>query len=138
MLASTATVFVDGAPWVTSKVFITGILTNVIAITNGTRMGQTGAPFTLSATINESTAVMTENGIATVCIEGTKTISGTAPGMVTLVTPIYVDASDATQRAPIPAAGFMKLTYVPEPGTMLLLGSAVAGLLVVGRKRMQR
>lgn len=134
----TATIFVDGAPWVTSEVAITGILTNIISITNGTRAGATGIPFSLSATINESTTVITENGVSQVKIEGTDSLSGTAPGQVTLVSPTYIDAGSATGRGPIPGASFMQIVFVPEPGSMLLLGSAVAGLLVVGRKRMQR
>ena len=134
----TATVFVDGAPWLTSSIQITGILTNVASIINGTRIGVTGAPFTLSATPGEDTTVVTENGLAAVRIAGTESLSVSGPGFVTLVTPVYLDATGATMRAPLPSAAFMTLRFVPEPGTMLLLGSAVAGLLVVGRKRMKR
>jgi hypothetical protein len=33
------------------------------------------------------------------------------------------------------AFGVLSLTYVPEPGTLLLLGLGVAGLAAIGRRR---
>ena len=38
----------------------------------------------------------------------------------------------------LPLYVFMQLTFVPEPGTLLLLGSGIAGLAIIGRKRMRR
>jgi hypothetical protein len=32
----------------------------------------------------------------------------------------------------------MTLSFIPEPGAPLLLGSGVAGLVILGRKRMRR
>ena len=34
--------------------------------------------------------------------------------------------------------GKLTLNFVPEPGTLLLLGSGVAGLAALGRRRMRR
>jgi PEP-CTERM motif len=34
--------------------------------------------------------------------------------------------------------GTLTLNFVPEPGTLLLLGSGVAGLAILGRRRMGR
>jgi hypothetical protein len=33
--------------------------------------------------------------------------------------------------------GILKLHFLPEPGLVLLIGSGVAGLLVIGRHRMR-
>ena len=40
--------------------------------------------------------------------------------------------------AVIPSFATLTLTFVPEPGTLLLLASGVAGLAVLGRKRMSK
>jgi hypothetical protein len=75
--------------------------------------------------------------VTVVTVAGTTSFAGVSP-KVTLVSPVHINASTVTGNPPLPGAGLMVLRYVPEPGTMLLLGSAVAGLLVVGRKRMKR
>jgi hypothetical protein len=138
----TATIYVDGAPWVTSSVTITGLASNIISITNNSngRISMIGAGFTLSPTVNESTVptVSGENAVTSVKIGGTNDLDGTSPGQVTLVSPLYVDPSQATNGNPIAAAAFQTLIFVPEPGSMLLLGSAVVGLVIFGRKRMKR
>ena len=56
---------------------------------------------------------------------------------VTLVTPIVISTNIGAD-APINAFGRMTLTFAPEPGTLLLLASGVAGLAVLGRKRMRQ
>jgi len=139
----------EGGPWVTAAVPITGIATNVILITNnGTgkggvnaRAGVTGIGFTLQLTVNENSDLVAENGVTAVSVQGSKSFQTAGnPGVnqVTLVSPVHSDASAVTGNPPIPGVGLMVLRYVPEPGALVLLGSAVAGLLVVGRKRMKR
>ena len=132
-----ASIAIEGAEWATGTVSMTNVATNHISITNGTRAGITGVGFTLVASVNENFLLLLENGVTVVTVAGTTSFAGVSP-KVTLVSPVHINASTVTGNPPLPGAGLMVLRYVPEPGTMLLLGSAVAGLLVVGRKRMKR
>jgi len=54
--------------------------------------------------------------------------------MITLITPIKVVTSLAGTTA---VFGILTLNFlpIPEPGTLLLLGSGIAGLAVLGRKK---
>jgi len=57
-----------------------------------------------------------------------------ASGQVQLVTPILISNS-LSDQAVMPAFGIMDLHFVPEPGTLLLLGSGMAGLVLFGRTK---
>jgi len=133
----------EGAEWLTGTVTITNIATNLVQITNnalgphGGRAGVTGVGFTLAPTVNENTLILSPFGIVAVSMAGS-TSFGTNPQQVTLVSPIHFNASTVTGTSPLPGVAVKVLRYVPEPGTSLLLGSAVAGLLVVGRRRVMR
>jgi len=37
----------------------------------------------------------------------------------------------------VPAFGILSLHFVPEPGTLMLLGSGIAGLVAFGRSRVR-
>ena len=67
---------------------------------------------------------------------GTST-AGTG-GVVQVVTPtlIVTNLMKPNQRIGLPIS--MALEFVPEPGLMLLLASGVAGLALLGRRRMNR
>lgn len=140
----------EGAQWATAAVSITNIATNIHTITNnGTvkgginaRQNATGVGFSLQVTVNENTDLQLENGVVAVQVAGSTAFASASAtdgvNQVTLVSPVHSDASTVTTNPPIPGVAMMVFRYVPEPGTLVLLGSAVAGLLVVGRKRMKR
>ncbi len=56
-------------------------------------------------------------------------------GTVQLVTASRVYTSLTGAFPELPVFGIIQLHFVPEPGTLLLLGSGVAGLAILGRSR---
>jgi hypothetical protein len=60
-----------------------------------------------------------------------------ASGSVTLVTPIFI-STNIGAFAVVPAFAIMTLHFVPEPGTLVLLGSGIAGLVALGRNRARK
>jgi len=52
--------------------------------------------------------------------------AGAPSGVVTLVTPIFI-STNIGASAVVPAFAILSLHFVPEPGTLLLLGSGIAG-----------
>jgi hypothetical protein len=63
------------------------------------------------------------------------TSSTAAPsGVIRLVTPVLV-STNIGASAVVPTFGILTLHFVPEPGTLMLLGSGIAGLVALGRSR---
>jgi hypothetical protein len=60
--------------------------------------------------------------------------TGLLSGNVRLVTPVFV-STNIGASAVVPVFGILDLHFVPEPGTMLLLGSGIAGLVMFGRSK---
>jgi hypothetical protein len=60
--------------------------------------------------------------------------TGAPSGNVTLVTPVFI-STNIPASAVVPSFGFLNLHFVPEPGTLVLLGSGIAGLVAFGRSR---
>jgi hypothetical protein len=68
---------------------------------------------------------------------GPASLSSTAAqhgGSVHLVTPVFVSTS-LGQLAVVPTFAFLDLHFAPEPGTLLLLGTGIAGLALYGRTK---
>ena len=102
---------------------------------NGLGLG--GAPIAVAGLVNVTVnANQWTTGTASV---GTTSFSGLplTGGHVKLVSPVTI-STNIGASAVLPMFAFMDLTFVPEPGTLLLLASGVAGLAMVGRKRMSK
>ncbi len=134
------TIVVEGEPYGTDPVTITGITTNLVYSPS---KGVTGVAFTLNLTTVEAVSAieLTVAGVVqetnTVTVTGTNALnSASSPGMVTMVSPYRIDTGNLSGKAP--GALYMKLNFVPEPGTMLLILSGAAGLAIIGRNRMKK
>jgi hypothetical protein len=140
-----------GAPFVTGKFKITGITTNVISMPG--RGAVTGVGVTLKPAGTEEVRTFTTNGgfvtsntqgnletLPSVVMSGSNNItSASAGGTITLVSPMRIDTGDLNVGK-IPGLVTKKFSFVavPEPGTVLLLVSGAAGLVMIGRSRMRR
>jgi hypothetical protein len=144
-----ANLVATGAPFVTGKFKITGVTTNVLSMPG--RGGVTGIGLTLKPAGSEEVKTFTTNGgflttnpganLSTrpsVMVEGGNDLtSASAAGTVTLISPLRVNTG-ALGVGNIPGTFTQTMTFVPEPGTVLLLVSGAAGLVLIGRSRMRR
>ena len=142
------TIVATNGPFITANVSITAVTSNLISLP--ARTGQkTGVGFTLLPTLSEFTKTFNttggfqsiSGGLAaenhTVTLSGTNNLaSGSKAGTVTVVAPLRIDVD--TIAGVIPGFVKMKMSFVPEPGTMLLLVSGAVGLAVIGRRRMRK
>ena len=103
-------VTVIAAPWTQGTATVSSILAPMSVFT---LMGFGHGPATLTSTTNQPS------------------------GVIQLVTPIDIRTS-LSFLPQIPSFAVMQLHLVPEPGTLLLLGSGVAGLAMLGRRRPRR
>jgi hypothetical protein len=148
-----AAIVATGAPFVTGKVKITNITTNVISLSlrNG-GAGAIGLGVTLNPAPTENAKTFT-TGLgfvtdhpgatnletrATVTLEGDNNLaSASGTGQVTLISPLRIQTGPLGVGN-IPGKFSKTFAFVPEPGTVLLLVSGAAGLVFIGRKRMKR
>lgn len=140
-----------GGPFITGKMKITGITTNVISMPG--RGGVTGVGVVLAPAATEEVKTFTTAGgfvttnpgaplstRASVVVGGDSELtSASAGGTVTLISPLRVDTGPLGVGT-IPGVVTERFVFaaVPEPGTVLLLVSGAAGLALIGRSRMRK
>ncbi len=93
-----------------------------------------GAPWLKNtAIIATSTAMGFQHGPAS---DATSS-AAQGSGVLSLVSPVFVSTSlDAFPV--VPSFARFTIHFIPEPGTLLLVGSGIAGLAIIGRRRMKK
>jgi hypothetical protein len=130
---------IEGAPFITGTGTITMVTTTFITIPE--RGGILGVPLTLVPTTNENPVTVTIGGgvpmtTTQVGFGGTNSlISAMQGGVVSLVSPIRITSSAGRSW---PGVVTKRVVFMPEPTMPLLLGSGVAGLLLIGLRRVRR
>jgi len=119
--------------------------------TNPIRISIEAAPWTIKTAtrIDQLTTPMTPMGVKVfVNIQksgfahdpsSTTTNTAQPSGVVQLISPMQIVTnltSGSSEKLSLFAT--MKLHFIPEPGMLLLLGSGVAGLVLMGRRRLRR
>ena len=154
--AGTQTLMLQGAGlitasfdrWWTGSHVMTSITSNLVQLPNRVPPGE-GIAFTLNPSPNEEVKTRTTLGgfitsnpngvlsvVNSVALAGSFDIGSSGTGTVTLVTPLRVNTNDLVGK--IPGVLRQKFSFVPEPGTILLLVSGAVGLALVGRNRMRK
>ncbi len=108
---------------------------------NAFKVSVVAAPWTLGTasvtsipTDNGGTSTATARGFVHGPVSGTSN-TATGSGVIQVVTPVRVTTSMNPPNNVLAVLGILRLHLIPEPGLILLLGSGVAGLVLLGRSR---
>jgi hypothetical protein len=118
---------VENTDWTEGMVTVTGLPIMSTFTTNVHVKGSANSPMMVTNTYYTGTGMYT----------GTDSRTPGGLGQVTLVSPSRVTTNIAGGTLILVTFGKLTLNFVPEPGTLLLLGSGVAGLAILGRRRMR-
>lgn len=122
------------------KVSGAGWTTGTANVYNPTAPNLTHLPYTihnpLSVFLVASSSVPYGYGSTATFMGSGTTMSGAATDTLTLVSPVQI--FNTATGAFIPSLASITIHLVPEPGTLLLLGSGIAGLALYGRRRMRK
>jgi hypothetical protein len=131
----------------TIGVGIGGLLT--VGADSNVKISIQGAPWTIKTAkvqdqitttgeVNQLTVTVTLSGFAHSAASSTSSTAAPS-GVVQLVTPSQVHTNLPLGSNKLVASGqTFFLHFIPEPGLLLLLGSGVAGLALLGRHRMRK
>ncbi len=122
---------------ITVNTFSTGGLVKISLEASPWTLGTasvTGIP-----TPSGGTSAVTAMGFVHGPVSGTSSTASTmGSGAIRLVTPVRVTTTLNPPNDILALMGTLTVHFVPEPGLLLLLGSGIAGLAVIGRHRNRR
>ncbi len=139
---------VVGTPWTIGAAVITGIPNRITTTANGgitnsffkqvpAPQGPCGQNNAGNCTRQTITTTRTQFGFAHGPASATSS-TALLSGVIQFVTPSEVSTSLDPPNNFLPVFSTITLHFVPEPGLVLLLGSGVAGLALLGRHRLRK